>query len=163
MLKKLVLIYLFLGFASAVWAAPVQNRSFEATGEVLNVSPVDSRITIKHTAIPDFSGSGDTEFPVSDKQLLDKISGGDLVRFTITETRGDVRVTQIERIGVAVKKDMHMGQAIQETLEGAGEAARAIVSPIAPAGEIVGAATGTATDATGAVLNNVSPQVQKDF
>lgn len=163
MLKKLFLIYAFLGFASAVWAAPAEHRAFDASGEVLNVSPVDSRITIRHAAIPDFSGGGDTEFSVSDKQILEKISGGDLVNFTITDHRGDTRVTKIERTGVVEKEEAHLGQQIQQTLEGAGEAAKAITSPIAPVSEVVGAATDSTTAATGEVLNNASPQVKRDF
>lgn len=163
MLKKLALIYLALGFASAVWAAPAENRTFDASGEVLSVTPVYSRITIKHDAIPDFSGSGETEFTASSKEILETVSGGDLVNFTITETRGDAKITKIERTGVAVKEEQHLGQAIQQTLEGAGEAVTGVAAVIPPAGEVVGAASNAATGATGSVLDNADPQVKQNF
>ena len=38
MIKKLALIFLLLGFASAVWAGPADNRTFEARGEVVSVA-----------------------------------------------------------------------------------------------------------------------------
>ena len=163
MVKKLALIFAALGFVSAVWAAPVENRTFTGSGEVINVSPLNNRLTIKHGIIPNFSESNQTEFAVSSKDLLVKISGGDLVEFTITETKGNAEITKIERTGVAVKEETHIGQAIQQTLEGAGQAATTIASPIAPAGQAVGAVTGATTDVTGTVLNNADPQIKKDF
>lgn len=163
MIKKLAFIYLALGFASVVWASPIHDRSIEATGEVLSVSPVYSRITIKHGLIPGYSESGETEFQAEPKEILSKISGGDLVQFTITETKGNSVITKIERTGVAVKEERHLGQALQKTLEGAGDAATALVSPIAPAGEVVGAATTATTEATSSVLNQANPEVKQSF
>lgn len=163
MIKKLGFIFFALGFASAVWAAPTGQRTYEASGEVVNVSPVQSRITIKHGVIPGFSGSGETEFNVSSKELLRHISGQDLVNFTIVDDGGNASVTRIERTGVAVKEDKPLGQAIQETLEGAGQAVTNVAGVVPPAGEVVGAATGATTQATGSVLNNADPEVKQTF
>jgi hypothetical protein len=164
MTQRLAFFVLISGLTSAAWAGPSSTRTFDASGEVVTVSPVYSRITIRHETIPGFSEAGETEFPVVSKDLIAKIAARDLVKFKIVDDRGDLSVTQIERIGTAPEPEKgRLGRALQETLEGVGEAAKTVASPIPPAGELVGAAADATTGATGSVLPNADPDVKQAF
>lgn len=135
----------------------------EAKGEIVSVDSVYSSVTIKHGAIKDFSGDGETAF-TADPSLLKNINKRDLVDFVITDDKGDVRLATIMKTGVAEPEvTPKIGQVVQDVLVGTGEVAKGITSPIAPAHQLVSGAVDATTDTTGALLNDADTQVKKKF
>ncbi len=111
-------------------------RQFKASGEVRTVNPVSSQVTIEHGTIKGLAGEGVTEFYVSDVAILKDIAKSDLVDFEITDTKGDVRITHITKTGVAPPREegIPVGEALQQTFQGVGQAAKGGASETAVAG-----------------------------
>ncbi len=163
-MKKTVLaIFLFL-FSLVPAQAADSTRQFQSSGEVVTVDPVYSQITIRHGAIKNFAGDGETEFYTTGPGLLKDIVKRDLVDFEFTDTKGDVKITKIAKTGVAPPPvEPHLGQAIQETLEGAGSMVKGVTEPVAPVHHVAGGVADATTGATGTVLNEVSPEQKSQF
>ncbi|OIO36072.1 MAG: hypothetical protein AUJ72_06150 [Candidatus Omnitrophica bacterium CG1_02_46_14] len=158
LLSSLVLI------SSLVFAAPKESV-YQGSGEVTSVDPLYSRITIKHGAIKNFVGDSENEFFVQSSDLLKNIAKRDFINFTLEDQKGDVRITKIEKTGVAAVKDetLPIGRAVQDVLTMTGEAVKTISSPIAPAHEVVSETVGATTGATDSVLHDANPEVKKNF
>ena len=138
-----------------------ETRHFQASGEVISVDPLYSRITISHSPIKGFSGDGETEFTVKTADLLKKISKSDLVDFEIEETKSEANIIKITKTGQAPPKEegVPVGRAAQEVLEGAGTIVKTVASPIAPVGEVANATADATTNATGSVLTEAKPAI----
>lgn len=167
-MKKLslaLLSFIFLFSSSTLHAEDSSIRKFHSTGQVITVDPVYSQITIEHGAIKDFAGPGQTEFYVASAELLNGLSRNDLVTFDLVDTKGDVKIEKISKTGVAPEKTegMPLGQAVQETLEGAGELAKGLTEPIKPAHQVVEGAVDTTTGATDTVLKDAKPEQKTTF
>ncbi|MBI4433108.1 MAG: copper-binding protein [Candidatus Omnitrophica bacterium] len=165
-MKKIVgFLLLSCILSSSAFAAPAKVRHFDAQGEVLSVDPVYGQVTIHHEAIAGFAESADTEFFVSKNDLIKNISRGDLVEFTVTDNRGDVRIEKLKKVGKAPVKDdrLPIGAAVQGVLEATGEVAKGITLPIEPAHQVVSGTMDATTGATGAVLNDISTENKKEF
>lgn len=147
----------------------VQSSSFaevkriEAKGEITSVDSVYRSVTIKHGAIKDFSGDGETAF-TADASLLKNINKHDLVDFTIMDDKGDVRLSTITKTGVAEPEvDPKMGKIVQDVLVGTGEVAKGITTPIEPAHQLVSGTVDATTGATGSLLNEADNRVKTKF
>ena len=156
-------ISLFL-FCQPLFAADAKTREFHGSGEVLTVDPMYSQITIKHSAIKGFSSGDEAEFFVESAAFLKGIQKGDLVEFDVTDTKGDVKITKIEKTGVAMPKrdGSTLGQAVSDVLHGTGDVVRGVTTPIAPVHEVVKGAT-SFTDAGGDAVSDASPEVKSKF
>ena len=164
-MKKILYFSLFLALLSPTLFAANIPKELSGSGEVLSVDPVYDRITIKHGPVKGLASYGETEFFVSSKDILKGVSTGDLIDFTLTDDKGDTRVSAISRTGHAPEKDdrLPVGQAVQDVLEATGEVAKTVTSPIAPAHEVMSGAVGATTDTTGAVLKDAKPEVKEKF
>ena len=165
-MRKIVSIFI-LGFIfqlATVDGLPATPKQFKGNGEVTSVDPFYGRITIKHGAIKDFSGDGETEFIVSVGSLLKEINKRDLVDFTIQDDRGDVRLVEIKKTGVApIEENPKLGKVVQDVLVGTGEVVKGVTDPLPPAHEVVSGAVGATTSVTGAVLPGVDNQSKQKF
>lgn len=141
------------------------TKRYETKGEVTSADPLYGRVTIQHDAIKGFASAGQTEFSVESAALLKNIARGDLVNFTLVDQKGDVRVSQLVKTGVAPPKDdrLKVGQAVQDVLVATGEVAKTVTSPIPPAHGVVSGAVGATTDTTGAVLKDATTEVKQKF
>ncbi len=159
------LVSLFLLSNISCVFADSKKTDFKASAEVVSVDPLYGRITLKHKAIQGFSGAGETEFFVSSEALLKGLSKRDLVDFIIVEKYGDTKVTQITKTGQAPEPDdrLLVGKAVQDVLVATGEAAKAVISPIEPAHQVVSGTVGAATEVTGAVLKDATTEVKTKF
>ncbi len=161
-LSKGLPFLIFVLFLSSNSEAAVKH--FEGSGEVTSVDPVYSSVSIKHGAIKNFAGDGETAFTVASADLLKKINRRDLVDFTITEDRGDARIEKITRTGQAPPEEgSKMGKVVQDVLVGTGEIAKGIASPLPPAHEAVSGVVGATTSATGSALNEADTKVKTKF
>ncbi|OGW82513.1 MAG: hypothetical protein A3C47_04050 [Omnitrophica bacterium RIFCSPHIGHO2_02_FULL_51_18] len=140
-------------------------ETLEGNGEVISSDPVYSRVTIKHKPIQGFVGGNETEFLVTSPGLLKGINRHDLVDFTLVDPKGDVRITKITKTGAAQPKDeaFAVGQAVQDVLVTAGQAAKAVTAPIPAVNQVVSGAVGAATDTTEPVLEDAGPEIKKSF
>lgn len=168
-MKKILALSLPVFFVwNALYALPSSadaSKRYETKGEVTSVDPLYSRVTLQHDAIKGFAGAGETEFTVESADLLKKIARGDLVNFTLVDKKGDVRVSQLTKTGVAPPKDdrLKVGQAVQDVLVATGEVAKTVTTPIPPAHGVVSGTVDAATDTTGAVLKDATTEVKKKF
>ena len=164
---KKVLIFSFISFfclCQPSFAADAQLRQFHGDGEVLTVDPVYSQVTIEHAPIKDFPSGNGFEFFVTSPELLKGIQRGDLVEFDVTDTKGDVKITKIEKTGVAAPKEdgTPLGQAVSDVLHGTGDVVKGVTAPIPPVYEVAKSAT-TVTDAGGDAVSDASPEVKSKF
>ncbi|MCG3176078.1 MAG: hypothetical protein MOGMAGMI_01017 [Candidatus Omnitrophica bacterium] len=156
----LLIVTLLVGSLSATAYA----ATYEGEGAVESADPLYARITIRHGNIKDFAGAGTTEFFVASPELLRNIARKDLIKFTVADDKGNVAVTAIEKTGVEPPAEpAKLGQIIQETLQVTGDVAKGITEPLPPAHEVVSAAAGATTDATGAVLEGAAPDAKSEF
>ena len=161
---SLVLAFFSLFLAVQTFAAESKVRRFEAKGEVVTVDPIYSKITIKHAAIKDFAGDETTEFFVASPDLVKDLTKRDLVDFEIVDTKGDAKIEKIRKTGVApAEEDLKLGQAVQDTLEGAGEVVKGVTEPIPPVNQLTSATVDATTNVTGAVLKDADADVKKSF
>jgi Cu/Ag efflux protein CusF len=65
---------------------PVMNKPYPGTGVVDLINKQEGWIEITHEEIKDLMAAMQMEFNVKDKSLLDRVSVGDRVDFTIVET-----------------------------------------------------------------------------
>jgi Cu/Ag efflux protein CusF len=162
-------LFLFLAFTAALTASVFADsgsaKSYEARGEVVSADPLYSRVTIRHEAIKGFASAGDTEFFVESADLLKNIGRGDLVRFSFQDKKGDVRIDQLTKTGVASPKDdrLKVGQAVQDVLVATGEVAKTVTAPIPPAHGLVSGTVDATTDTTDAVLKDATTEVKQKF
>ncbi len=164
MMKKIFIfasIPLFL-ISTFVYA---EAKRFNASGEVVSVDPLYSRITIKHGVIKDFAPDGETEFTLNSPDMVQGINKRDLIDFTVAQEKGAARIEKITKTGEAPfhEDKLEVGKALQDVLVVTGEAAKTVTSPITPAHEAVSSATDATTGATGAVLNDTTTEVKKKF
>jgi Cu/Ag efflux protein CusF len=165
-MKKIhIAAVLFLCAMQAVsYADTSRQKTFQASGEVTGVSPMSSRISIKHDAIKGFSGAETTEFFVTSKSLVSHVATGDLVDFQIADNQGDVRIDKITRTGVAApKENSPLGRTVQGALESAGDAVNDVTKPIQPVNEIANSAMGATTKTTGGVLRDADTENKQQF
>ena len=164
-MKKLFFILALSVFFYSLVYADTKVLNFESSGEVTSVDPVYGRVTIKHPAIKGFSGDGETEFVVKTPELLKAISKSDLVNFSASDEKGDVRIDKITRTGVAQVKEesVSLGRMVQDAIVATGDAAKTVSSPIAPAHELVSGTVGATTEATNTVLHDADPEIKKKF
>ncbi len=164
-ISLLTAIFLFSMTAASLAGAEQAIREFEGSGEVISSDPLYSRVTIRHDAIKGFTGDLEEEFFVSSSDLLKDISKRDIVDFTIVEEKGDARITKITKTGEAPKHEekLEIGKAVQGALVTTGEVAKTLTSPITPAHEVVSGATDATTGATGALLEDATTEVKKEF
>jgi Cu/Ag efflux protein CusF len=76
---------------------PVMNKPYPGTGVVATINKKEGWIEISHEDIKDLMPAMQMEFNVKDKSLLDKVSVGDRVDFTIVETEKGEYLTEIMR------------------------------------------------------------------
>ena len=156
-------VFFSLGLLLTTSFLYAQTRRIEANGEVTSVDPFYSSVTLKHGAIKNFAGDGETAFAV-DSTLLKNINVRDLVDFTIVDEKGDVRLEKITKTGVAEpEKEAKMGQVLQEVLVGTGEVAKGITTPIEPAHQVVSGTVDATTGATGSLLSDADNKVKTKF
>ena len=164
-MKRSAFIFLsistLLSFAAPSFAADKTSREFEAKGQVVTVDPVYSQITIHHGAIKGFGGDTETVFYVESADLLKGLSRYDLVDFHFVDKKGDVRIDRMTKTGVAsMEEPSALGEALHDTLSGAGEIARGITAPLPPAQEAVGGAFDATADTAGSALKDAPEQKQ---
>ena len=160
-----LLFSLVLCLSASAFAADPAVKTYEGEGEVMSADPVYSRVTISHDPIKGLPESGEVEYFTKTSEVLKGISRRDLVKFKIEESKGFAEVTELVKTGVAPEKKegLPIGEAVQQVLEGTGEVAKTVVSPIEPAHEAVSGAVDTTTGATGEVLKDANPDVKKKF
>lgn len=149
-MRKTVVFAFLAFFITSSCLAFENSRQFKASGEVRTVDPVYSQVTIEHGVIKGLAHDGVTEFYVTDAALLKGIETRDQVDFEITDNKGDVRITKITKTGVAPPREegLPVGEALQQTFEGVGQAAATLTSPIPPVSEAIGGATESAVGST---------------
>lgn len=81
---------------------PVLNKPYPGTGVVTIIKRDEGWIEINHEEIKDLMPAMQMEFWVKDKNLLDKVSVGDRVDFTIIEMKKGEYLTDIKRSSTAV-------------------------------------------------------------
>ena len=81
----------------AGFGPPVMNKPYPGTGVVASINKPEGWIEINHEEIKDLMPAMQMEFNVKDKSLLDKVSVGDRVDFTIVETEKGEYLTEIKR------------------------------------------------------------------
>ena len=81
----------------AGFGPPVMNKPYPGTGVVASINKPEGWIEINHEDIKDLMPAMQMEFNVKDKSLLDKVSAGDRVDFTIVETDKGEYLTGITR------------------------------------------------------------------
>jgi Cu/Ag efflux protein CusF len=77
--------------------SPVLNKPYPGTGIVTIINRPEGWIEIDHQEIKDLMPAMQMEFWVKDKSLLEKVSVGDRVDFTIVETKKGEYLTEIKR------------------------------------------------------------------
>lgn len=154
---KKIAYFVFSFLALSTMPVFAASKEISASGEVISADPLYKRVTIKHEAIKDFSEAGENEYTVASASLLDGLSRYDLVDFKLkTEGMGDAEITSITKTGQAEHEEegLPIGPAVQGALESTAGAAKSLTEPIAPAHEIVSAATDATTNTTGTVLDD---------
>lgn len=141
-------VLFFLLLTTLYCHAANSSRQFSGKGEVITVDPVYSQITISHESIKGFAQEGETEFYVTEAAILKGVTKGDLVDFELTDTKGDVKIDKIVKTGIAPPKDdgMPLGQALRDTLQGAGDVLGAVTAPIPPVSEAFHGAMASTAD-----------------
>jgi Cu/Ag efflux protein CusF len=81
----------------AGFPAAVMNRSYPATGVVVQINRQEGWIEINHDEIKDLMPAMQMEFWVRNKSLLDKAKPGDRVDFTVLETTGGEYLTELKK------------------------------------------------------------------
>ncbi len=166
-MKKTCLLLIAGAFfnGTVLLASIAEPKTYQGKGEVRVVSPVFSRISIKHEAIKGFSEAGETEFTVTSRDLLANLSRADAVDFEVVDISGDVKIRKITKTGIVPPADnrLPVGKAVQEVLEGTSQVVSGVTQPIEPANQVASGVMGATTNATGAVLDEASPDVKKDF
>ncbi len=157
-MKKILLLILSASLIYAP-AAFAKDGNYKASGEVVSVDPVYSRITIAHDPIKGFSGDSQTEFTVKSNDLLKDISTLDTVDFEVEASNGEANITKLTKTGHAAPRPdgIPVGQAAQDVFEGAGNIVKTVASPIAPLSEVTNATADATTNTTGSVLNETKP------
>lgn len=82
----------------AGYPAPVLHKPYPGTGVVDLINKKEGWIEITHEEIKDLMAAMQMEFNVQDKSLLDKVSVGDRVNFTIVHTEKGEYLTEIQRV-----------------------------------------------------------------
>ena len=72
-------------------------RSYTAHGIIEHISPDQHVVTIHHQAIPGYMMEMTMDFPVRDEHLLDGLTPGDQIDFTLKVTADDAWVESIRR------------------------------------------------------------------
>jgi Cu/Ag efflux protein CusF len=81
----------------AGYPAPILNKPYAGTGEVVIVNRQEGWIEINHEDIPGLMPAMQMEFWVQNKTLLDGVKPGDRVNFTIVETSKGEFLTELKR------------------------------------------------------------------
>jgi Cu/Ag efflux protein CusF len=156
-------VLFLLLFSSFSYAG--ESKTVKASGEVVTVDPLYSKITLETGAILGFSGGGKAEFEVASKELLSGLSARDIIEFEISGARGEAKITAIKKMGQAPVKDNStaIGKVMQDVLTGTGEVVKTVTSPIPPVRDTLGEAVGTATEGTGNLVSEAKSDLKRDF
>jgi len=76
-------------------------RAFTAQGVIQHISADRHVATIQHDAIPGYMDAMTMDFPVRDEHLLDGLTRGDKITFTLEVTKDDSWITNVQRTGHA--------------------------------------------------------------
>jgi copper binding protein CusF len=76
---------------------PVMDKPYPGTGVVVKINRKEGWVEINHEEIKDLMPAMQMEFFVKDKSLLDKVSAGDRVDFTVVETAKGEFLTELKR------------------------------------------------------------------
>jgi Cu(I)/Ag(I) efflux system periplasmic protein CusF len=79
-------------------AAAVQTKTYSAVGKVTRLDPKLPAIEIDHGDIKGLMPAMEMEFHVKDKALLNGISVGDRIEFTVENGIGGLRVVAISKL-----------------------------------------------------------------
>jgi protein SCO1/2 len=89
-------------FALAACHAPKPDeptRAFAAQGVIQHISADRHVATIQHDAIPGYMDAMTMDFPLRDEHLLDGLTRGDKISFTLQVTKDDAWITNVQRTG----------------------------------------------------------------
>jgi protein SCO1/2 len=75
------------------------SRSFPASGIIEKISPDRHVVTIHHKAIPGYMAEMTMDFPVHDENLMDGLTPGDQIDFTLVVASQDAWVESVHRTG----------------------------------------------------------------
>jgi protein SCO1/2 len=81
--------------------ANADEKTYAGKGQILHISDDRHLVTIRHDAIPGYMMAMTMDFPVRDEHLLDGMTPGDLVDFTLKVTQSDAWVAVVQRTGHA--------------------------------------------------------------
>jgi protein SCO1/2 len=99
-------------------------RSYAGQGIIENISPDRHLVTIHHQAIPGYMMEMTMDFPVRDDRLLDGLSAGDRIEFTLRVAQDDAWIESVRRTGradaaavqngalLAAAPELHRGDAL---------------------------------------------------
>jgi Cu(I)/Ag(I) efflux system protein CusF len=75
------------------------QKSYAAKGEVVAVDAANTKVKLKHEAVPELQWPGMTmDFAVVDKAQLSGIKAGDKIAFRFALVAGQARITEIQRL-----------------------------------------------------------------
>ncbi|MEM4251406.1 MAG: copper-binding protein [Candidatus Bathyarchaeia archaeon] len=78
-------------------AQPVVVRKFETRGRVEAVDAKTGKITIDHEKIPDYMDAMTMSFTVKETAMLEGLTAGDTISFTIEDAAGVARIVAIRK------------------------------------------------------------------
>ena len=78
-------------------AAAVQTRAYQAVGTVKEVDTKTTVIEIDHEDIPGLMPAMQMKFHVKDKALLEGLTTGDRIGFTVENGVGGMKITAIQK------------------------------------------------------------------
>jgi protein SCO1/2 len=85
----------------ACTAAPPAARQYALEGQILAIRPDDGQVLIQHSDIKGFMPAMTMPFKVSNRQLLDGLVAGDLVRASLEVANTEAWLTSLEKTGAA--------------------------------------------------------------
>lgn len=78
-------------------AAAVQTRAYQAVGTVKSIDPKLPVIEIDHEDIPGLMPAMQMQFHVKDKSLIEGLTIGDRISFTVENGVGGMKITAIQK------------------------------------------------------------------
>ena len=78
-------------------AAAVQTRAYQAIGTVKAIDPKLPIIEIDHEDIPGLMPAMQMQFHVKDKSLIETLTVGDRITFTVENGVGGMKITEIQK------------------------------------------------------------------
>lgn len=88
---------IFVGVLSACLAfSALAGKQGSGEGTVNKVNKKTEKITITHGQLGSFMGPMTMDFSVMDPSMLNDVSVGDKIKFSVEESRGDYVVTDVQ-------------------------------------------------------------------